>query len=322
MPATIGRCRYEYESRGQLIPLAAFRGLSEPPLGDQGHHVEVGPPERGRERDAQDRGGENRGGQVELRTDAERHDGLAEGEDDDEAVALREVRGDESPAFDAEHRRSAEVQDHRHDPQHVLGRAADDGPDHQETDRDRRAHGERDDGVVERLVVATGEEVQHQLCGPDAAVRDREGEGPVAEGLREAQRHDQQSGAGREHHEADRTLLGVDQAGQPGVTGPRPPQERQGEQAASEPGGGRVRHHQRRALGEPEHEDEVEEELERFDRLRSWASMVMPGRSGRSRRRRGAIAAAPYGVTRRAAMRSSIMVITPRGGAVGSSLGS
>ena len=62
------------------------------------------------------------------------------------------------------------------------------------------------------------------MGGPHDAVGDGEGEGAVAEGLGDAERHDQEPGHGREHDEPDRALLGVDDARQPRVADPRPPQ--------------------------------------------------------------------------------------------------
>ena len=60
-------------------------------------------------------------------------------------------------------------------------------------------------------------------------------------------------------------LLGVDDARQPRVADPRPPQHAEHEQPLREPLPGRLVGHQRRALGQREHEDEVEEQLERRD---------------------------------------------------------
>ena len=68
----------------------------------------------------------------------------------------------------------------------------------------------------------------------------------------------------RQPHDA---LLGVDDAGQPRVADPRPPQHAEDQQPAGHALPGRVVGHQRRALRQREHEDEVEEQLERGDRL-------------------------------------------------------
>ncbi len=62
-------------------------------------------------------------------------------------------------------------------------------------------------------------------------------------------------------------LLRVDHAREPGVADPGPPQHAEHEQALGDALPGRVVGHQLRALREGEHEDEVEEQLERRDRL-------------------------------------------------------
>ena len=55
----------------------------------------------------------------------------------------------------------------------------------------------------------------------------------------------------------------VDDARQPGVRGPRPPQQRQHDHRLRDPLPGRALDHQRRALRQRKHEHEVEEELQR-----------------------------------------------------------
>ena len=89
----------------------------------------------------------------------------------------------------------------------------------------------------------------------------------VPERLRHADRGDQHRGHRGEEDEADRPGLGVDHAGQPGVAGPGPPEHAEHQQALRQPRPGRVVGHQRRALGDREDEDEVEEELQRRDPL-------------------------------------------------------
>jgi hypothetical protein len=58
---------------------------------------------------------------------------------------------------------------------------------------------------------------------------------------------------------------GIDGVRQPGVGSPRPPERGQDEHAPADPGERRIAGEQRRYLGESEHEDEIEEELERRD---------------------------------------------------------
>ena len=74
---------------------AGFRKL---PFRDERDDVEVRPPERCGHRDAQDRGSDHSRVQLASRADADRDDRLAEGDDDDEPVTLREMRGRYTPA--------------------------------------------------------------------------------------------------------------------------------------------------------------------------------------------------------------------------------
>ena len=99
------------------------------------------------------------------------------------------------------------------------------------------------------------------------AVGDGEAEGAVTERLRDTERDDEQTGHRDEHHEANPAFLGLDQAREPRVADPRPPDHREREQPATDSRPVRLGRHQRIALGEAEHEDEIEEELERLDGL-------------------------------------------------------
>ena len=67
--------------------------------------------------------------------------------------------------------------------------------------------------------------------------------------------------------EADDAFLRVDDAGEPRVADPRPPQQGEHDHPLGHAGPGRVADHEPRHLGDREHEDEVEEELERRDTL-------------------------------------------------------
>ena len=117
-----------------------------------------------------------------------------------------------------------------------------------------------------RVVVARDPE-QGDVGGPDDRVGDREDERRVVEGAGHADRRDQEPRHRGEDDEAHRALLGVDDAGEPRVADPRPPQDREHEEALRDALPGRLVSHQLRALRDREDEDEVEEELERRHRL-------------------------------------------------------
>jgi len=72
----------------------------------------------------------------------------------------------------------------------------------------------------------------------------------------------------RDHHRApDQSFGRIDSVGQPGVGRPRPPERDEEQQSMSETAPSRIVGENRRDLGEPKDEDEVEEELERTDPL-------------------------------------------------------
>jgi len=71
----------------------------EPPFGNESNHVEVEPPHRRRHHHSERRGDDDARRQLlACSTHAQRDDGLAERDDDDQSVSLGEVRGVDVPA--------------------------------------------------------------------------------------------------------------------------------------------------------------------------------------------------------------------------------
>ena len=70
---------------------------------------------------------------------------------------------------------------------------------------------------------------------------------------------------GGEHDQPDAALIDVQRAGQPGIAAPRPPDRRQHEHPPKHSAPRRVIGEQARDLRDREHEDQVEEQLERGD---------------------------------------------------------
>ena len=85
-----------------LVLLAADLRPRQPALGDQRDDVEVRPPERARHDDAEHRRRHDAGVHVAVRPHADRHDRLAQRDDDDQPVALGEVARGQLPALRAE----------------------------------------------------------------------------------------------------------------------------------------------------------------------------------------------------------------------------
>ena len=87
----------------------------------------------------------------------------------------------------------------------------------------------------------------------------------LTECFRDRQGADEHRCDGDQHHAEDEPVLGVDGVREPGVARPRPPERAQDQDAAADPGPRRILMEERRHLGEPEDEDQVEEQLERCD---------------------------------------------------------
>ena len=103
----------------QRVALPALGCLDQAPFGDQGDDVEVEPPQRGCQTDPE-RGRDDDGcGEIDVGAGTERHDGLAESDDDHEVVPFGEVPRHQSPDGDAE-QPSAPVEQDRRDPEGCL----------------------------------------------------------------------------------------------------------------------------------------------------------------------------------------------------------
>ncbi len=178
-------------------------------------------------------------------------------------MALGEVVGDELPSLGAEEVRLGHVEAERDRPQRSLLDPVELGGDDEQAGADRGADRESADRATQVGVVAAGEPKEHDLGGADDHVAAGEDEPEVVERLGDAERDHEQRRHRREHRQPNRPLLGIDDAGQPGVGGPGPPEDAEDEQPLRDPLPGRLVRHQRRALGQRQHEDEVEEELER-----------------------------------------------------------
>jgi hypothetical protein len=77
------------------------------------------------------------------------------------------------------------------------------------------------------------------------------------------QRSDEHRGDRNQHRPTHDSLVRIDGVRQPRVARPCPPECGEDQQAVAEPAPRRVVRHQRRDLREREHEDQVEEQLER-----------------------------------------------------------
>jgi hypothetical protein len=99
----------------------------------------------------------------------------------------------------------------------------------------------------------------------DGKETDPEEQSVVTESGRYRQSDTEQHRHRGQHHEPDAAFVDVDRARQPGVTGPGPPDRSEHKQATKNSVPGRVVDQEARDLRDREHEDEVEEKLERCD---------------------------------------------------------
>ena len=202
-----------------------------------------------------------------ARTETEGNDRLAERDDHDQGVALGEVPGRQMPALAAADVRAEHVDHERKYPHGQLRGPVQRGGDEEESDAHHAADREPRDRTHQVTVASARDRVQDQVCNPNHAVGAREEERVVAEDVRDRQRRDQHRRHGPEHHDPDEALFRIDRVRQPGVRGPRPPEHTQHDQSLGEPCPGRVGDHEAGHLRDREHEDQVEEELERRDAL-------------------------------------------------------
>ena len=185
--ATIGRWRYENASRA-----SALRSLSDSTSASrradiERGDVEVRPPERARNRDAEDRGDDDTTVDPGFSSHADRHDRLAQGDDHDQAVAFGEVACDEPPTAGVDEQRAGHVEHERSRPHRAPRLPVEERADDQDADPDRRADRETGDRLSKPGVVPAGEDEQRDVRGPHRAVGERERQTQITERVWHAQ---------------------------------------------------------------------------------------------------------------------------------------
>ena len=112
--------------------------LAQLPLRDDRDHVEVQPPHRGGDGEAEQPRHDRTRVELVARTHAERDDRLAERDDHDQRVTLGEVPGGETPALAAADVGAEQVEGERERPDRDLETAVEPRGDEQEPDADGR----------------------------------------------------------------------------------------------------------------------------------------------------------------------------------------
>ena len=126
------------------------------------------------------------------------------------------------------------------------------------------------------VVVGLGEDEDVQPA--DGGIGEPEEQRVVPEGMRRGEGRYQEGAHHGEDEQPLLALVGGDVVGEPGVGAPRPPERGEHQHALPQALPGRVLSHQRRDLGQREHEDQVEEQLERGHAL---LGHLLPGRAHR-----------------------------------------
>ena len=198
-------------------------------------------------------------------------------------MALREVLRNEPPARRAGEVRLAHVEREGERPQGDLRTGVEQRADDEEHAAGRGPRRQAEHRAAQPSVLAAREQEQGDVRGAHGGVRQRELEAVARERVRHRQRHQQHRRHRRDQGDPDRALLGVHDAREPRIAGPRPPQEGEHQHGLGEPAPRRPRHDQRGALRDREDEHEVEEELERPHAL------ALPHRRAEARPVRGLV---------------------------------
>ena len=131
---------------GEHVALPPSSRQVESALGDEGNDVEVDPPHSRGESDSQHRGDVDTGGQLALGGMTKDDDRFTEGDDDDQVVALGEMRRNEPtsvhPSLGAEQRRPGPIEHDRQTPQRSRHGCVEERSNDEQTHGDRRAHRE------------------------------------------------------------------------------------------------------------------------------------------------------------------------------------
>jgi hypothetical protein len=233
------------------------------PFSHECDDVEVEPPERGGHRGSKYGRRNDAGIDVRVGTHPDRDDRLSEGDDDDEPMPLGEVARRQPPSLGAEEEGLGYIERQGDRPKKALKSAVSSRGDEQKRNADRCSACEAECRPHEAWVVTSQEHEEGDVRGAHDAVRTREEQSGVVERARDAKRRDEKCGHRGEDHDANCSLLGIDNARKPGVADPRPPQNPEDKEAAREPLPRRGRGHQCSALCDREDEDEIKEELER-----------------------------------------------------------
>ena len=237
------------------------------PREDRGH-IEVEPPQRGDNDDSKRSSNDHAGHELQAGTDADGDDGLAERDQDDQAVTLGEMLRRDSPSFsETEHGWTQVIDRKCQDPHPNAHIAADEGGSDKKRGADKFRRRDPEQRPAQVGVIAADSGVEDDVEYADSKKADTEDQSVLTESGRYRQRDTEQHRHRGQHREPDAAFVDVDRARQPGVAGPGPPDRSEHKQATKNSVPGRVMNQETRDLRDREDEDEVEKEFERRDRV-------------------------------------------------------
>ena len=206
------------------------------------------------------------GVQLEPGADADRDDRLAEGDQDDQPVPLGEMLRRDPPAAPQTDHEWAEVVDREREHPHGDARVSlEEARDHEQRGAEQPGRREPEKRAATVRIVASDDGRENEMKEADEEVGEAEQHSVVSESARHRQGDAEHRRHRGKHRQSDAALVDVQRARQPCVTGPRPPDRRKDEHPVEHSAPSRVVREQARDLRDREHEDEVEEELERRD---------------------------------------------------------
>src|SRR6185437_3038826 len=230
--------------------------------------VEVREPERRRDHEAEHGCDDHAGAESDASLpEADGDQGLADCDDHDQPVTLDEVRRLDPPAADPAEQRSEEADDDGGRPQHRLGPSVDEPGGDDQCRAGERRRSDPQDRRQEVSVTPCCERVEREMHDGDDGEENPEDDTVTAERVRDRQRGDEHRPHRNQHRCPHGTQSGIDGVGQPCVGSPSPPERGEDQQTVAEATPGRIVREDGGDLREPENEDEVEEELERGDRV-------------------------------------------------------
>jgi hypothetical protein len=210
------------------------------PREDRGH-IEVEPPQRGDNDDSKRSSNDHAGHELQAGTDADGDDGLAERDQDDQAVTLGEMLRRDSPSFsETEHGWTQVIDRKCQDPHPNAHIAADEGGSDKKRGADKFGRRDPEQRPAQVGVIAADSGVEDDVEYADSKKADTEDQSVLTESGRYRQRDTEQHRHRGQHREPDAAFVDVDRARQPGVAGPGPPDRSEHKQATKNSVPGRV----------------------------------------------------------------------------------